>query len=123
MGTAEVAVDRANRALRLSPFDPLNYLSYNALAISYLHTERFAQAHEVAARSVQLNPRFSVSRAFLTAALSRLGRDMEAQDEARQLLAIDPGFSVKRFSVTVDIEPAVFAPIAQAWEQAGLPAQ
>ena len=122
MGTADVAVDRANRALRLSPFDPLNYLSYNALAISYLHTNQFNDAYEVATRSVQLNPRFSVSRAFLTAALSRLGRNTEAESEARQLLAIDPTFSVRRFSVTVDIEPSVFAPIAAAWRDAGLPA-
>ena len=92
MGTADVAVDRAERALRQSPFDPPNYLSYNALAISYLHTRRFAQAYEVATRSVGLNRGFSVSRAFLTAALSRLGRLQEAASEAQQLLAIDPGF-------------------------------
>jgi hypothetical protein len=71
---------------------------------------------------VQLNPRFSVSRAFLTAALSRLGREDEAQREARQLLGIDPDFSIQRFSVTVDIEPSVFAPIAEAWRHAGVPA-
>lgn len=123
MGTADVAVDRATRALRLSPFDPLNYLSYNALAISYLHTDRFGEAYDAAAQSVRLNPRFSVSRAFLAAALSRLGRNTEAVGEAKQLLAIDPSFSVKRFSVTVDIEPTVFAPIAAAWREAGLPAE
>lgn len=123
MGAVDIAIDRANRALRLSPFDPLNYLAYNALAISYLHSNRCAQAHEAATRSVQLNPRFSVSRAFLTAALSRLGRDTAAQAEAQHLLDIDPGFSTKRFSVTVDIESSVFAPIARAWEKAGLPPQ
>ncbi len=123
MGTTEVAVDRATRALRLSPFDPLNYLSYNALAISYLHMGQFADAHEVATRSVQLNPRFSVSRAFLAAALSRLGRIEEATAETRRLLDIDSTFSIRRFSVTVDIEPAVFMPLAEAWRQAGLPPQ
>lgn len=123
MGTCDVAIDRANRALRLSPFDPLNFVSYNALAISYLHLHEFAQAYDAARRSVQTNPRFSVSRAFLTAALMQLGRDDEAQSEARQVLAIDRTFSVKRFSVTVDIEPSVFAPIAQAWEKAGLPSK
>ena len=92
MGTADVAVDRAERALRQSPFDPPNDLSYNALAISYLHTRRFAQAYEVATRSDGFNRGFSVSRAFLTAALSRLGRLHEAASEAQQLLAIDPGF-------------------------------
>jgi TolB-like protein len=122
MGTTEVAIDRATRALRLSPFDPLNYLSYNALAISYLQIGQFDDAHEVATRSVQLNPRFSVSRAFLVAALSRLGRIEEATGEARRLLDIDSAFSIRRFSVTVDIEPAVFLPLAEAWQRAGLPA-
>jgi TolB-like protein len=122
MGTTEVAIDRATRALRLSPFDPLNYLSYNALAISYLQTGQFADAHEVATRSIQLNPRFSVSRAFLVAALSRLGRLEEATGEVRRLLDIDSAFSIGRFSVTVDIEPAVFLPLAEAWQRAGLPA-
>jgi hypothetical protein len=48
MGTTEVAIDRATSALRLSPFDPLNYLPYNALAISYLHMGQFAEAYDVA---------------------------------------------------------------------------
>jgi tetratricopeptide (TPR) repeat protein len=122
MGTTEIAIDRATRAIRLSPFDPLNYLSYNALAISYLHMGQFADAHEVATRSVQLNPRFSVSRAFLVAALSRLGRLEEATAETRRLLDIDSAFSIRRFSVTVDIEPVVFLPLAEAWQRAGLPA-
>ena len=121
MGTSDVAIERANRALRLSPFDPLNFVSYNALAISYLQLNEFGQAYEVATRSVQTNPRFSVSRAFLTAALIKLGRKDEAEREAQQVLELDPTFSVKRFSVTVDIEPSVFAPIAEAWERAGLP--
>ena len=123
MGATGVAVDRATRALRLSPFDPLNYLSYNALAISYLHMEKFAAAHEAAESSVQLNPRFSVSRAFLAAALVRLDRIEEAKVETRRLLDIDSAFSIRRFSITVDIESAVFLPLADAWQRAGLPAQ
>ena len=69
-------------------------------------------------RATRAQPR----RREVSAGASRLGRREEAASEARQLLAIDPGFSVRRFSVTVDIEPAVFAPIAEAWQQAGLPA-
>jgi TolB-like protein/Tfp pilus assembly protein PilF len=123
MGQPSLAIERAQRALRLSPFDFLNYLSYNALAISYFHTERYDEAQEASRCSVQLNPRFSVSRAFLTAILVRLGRDDEAKVEAQRVLALDPTFSVRRFSVTVEIEPAVFAPLADAWRRAGLPAE
>ena len=53
---------------------------------------------------------------------SVLGRIEEATDETRRLLDLDSAFSIRRFSVTVDIEPAVFLPIAEAWQQAGLPA-
>jgi len=70
---------------------------------------------------VQLNARFSVSHAFLTAALARAGRLDEARAAARHVLELDPTFSVSRFAVTVGIEPKVFDPLAEAWKTAGLP--
>lgn len=121
LGDAMIAIERSQRALRLSPFDPLNYLSLNAQAISYFHLAEFDQAHAAAVWSVELNPRFSVSRAFLAAVLARLGREAEAQAEAQRVLALDPTFSVSRFGVTVGLEEAVFSPLAEAWRAAGLP--
>jgi TolB-like protein len=123
LGQTEPSIERAQRALRLSPFDFLNYLSYNALSISYFHTGRPEEALEASRFSVQLNPRFSVSRAFLTAVLVRLGRLEDAKAEAQRILALDPTFTIRRFSVTVGIEPAVFIPLADAWQTAGLPAE
>jgi TolB-like protein len=122
MGQTSLAIERAQRALRLSPFDSLNYLSYNALAISYFHIKRYEEAHEASRCSIQLNPRFSVSRAFLTAILVGLGRIDDASAEGQRVVALDPTFSIRRFGVTVGIEPAVFTPLAEAWRKAGLPA-
>jgi TolB-like protein len=121
LGQPELAIERAQRALRLSPFDFLNYLSLNALAISYLYTGRHQAAHDAARGSVQLNPRFSVCHLFLVAALVRLGREADARAEAREVLALDPTFTIARFSVTVGFEPNVFSPLAEAWREAGLP--
>jgi tetratricopeptide (TPR) repeat protein len=120
-GEPNTAIERAQRALRLSPFDFLNYLACNALAISYFQLGRFDEAHDAARRSVQINPRFSVSHAFLTAALVQIGRIDEAKAQGQQVLALDPGFTIRNFAVTVDIEPKVFAPMAEAWRVAGLP--
>jgi TolB-like protein len=121
LGRPELAIDRANRALRLSPYDSLNYLSYNALAISYFCTGRHEESYEAAQKSVHLNSRFSVSRAFLTAALVGLKRLDDAKSEAERVLALDPTFSVRRFGVTVGIEPRVYQPLSDAWQAAGLP--
>jgi adenylate cyclase len=120
MGKAEPAIERAERALRLSPFDSLNYLSYDALAISYFHTKRYEEAREAARGAIESNPRFSVPHALLTAALVRLGRDEEAKVAAQRVLALDPTFTIRRFSVTVGFVPTVFTPFADAWRAAGL---
>jgi len=121
LGDAATALERSGRALRLSPFDRLNYLSLNARAIAYFHLRQFEQAHDAAKRSVELNPRFSVSRAFLAAVLAELGRDAEAKAEAGRVLALDSTFSVNRFLVTVGIKDQVFRPLVSAWRAAGLP--
>lgn len=121
LGDAATALERSERALRLSPFDRLNYLSFNARAISFFHLRQFDRAHDAALRSVELNPRFSVSRAFLAAVLAELGRRDEAKAEAGRVLALDPTFSVNRFLVTVGIEDRVFRPLVDAWLAAGLP--
>ena len=65
MGQTEIAVERAERALRLSPFDSLNYLAYNALAISHFVDGRYEQSHDAARRSIQLNPRSNRERTDL----------------------------------------------------------
>lgn len=121
LGKPEKAIERATSAIRLSPFDFLNYLAYNALAVAYFHTDTFEKSFEAASKSVQFNPRFSVSRAFLTASLVGLGRMSDAEAEAHRVLALDPSFSVKQFAVTVGIEPKVYEPLAAAWKRAGLP--
>jgi len=121
MGKTEVAIERAQRALRLNPFDPLNYLAHNALAISYFQRGQYEDARDAARRSIQSNPQFGMSHAFLAAALVRLGCIEEAKAEARQAVANDPNFSIGRFSTAAGFEPGVFAPFAEVWREAGIP--
>ena len=44
MAKTDLAIDRAYRALRLSLFDPLNFLANCALSIAYFHIERHEEA-------------------------------------------------------------------------------
>ena len=120
-GKSELAIERAQRALKLSPFDSLNYLSYQGLAGANFHLKQYDEAYVSARRAVEINPGFSVPYAYLTAALVRLGRDEEARIAAQSVLKLDPSFTIRRFSVIVGVNPEVFSAFADAWREAGLP--
>jgi tetratricopeptide (TPR) repeat protein len=120
-GKIDLAIERAERALRLSPFDSLNYLSNNALVVAHLVNRRHEEAHEAARRSVQLNPQFSVCRAFLAAALIGIGHVDQANAEAQRVLTLEPTFTIKRFLTVAGFAPDVFAVLSKAWQKAGLP--
>jgi TolB-like protein/Flp pilus assembly protein TadD len=121
MGNAELAIERAHHAVRLSPFDPLNYHAYNALAVAHLHSKRYEEAASAARHAAELNPSYNIPWAFLAAALVHLGRLVEAKAAARQVLTLTPAFTIKARSRIVGHVPAVFEPIAAAWQEAGLP--
>jgi TolB-like protein/Flp pilus assembly protein TadD len=121
MGNTELAIERANRAVRLSPFDPLNVRPYDALSIAAFQLQRYDEAADAARRAIEFNPGFSVSHALLAAALWRLGRVEEARTTARHVLTLQPSFTVHVFGRTVGFSPEVFTAFADAWIEAGLP--
>lgn len=121
MGKPELAIERAQCALRLSPFDSLNALSNIALAVAYFQTNRYEKARDAARRAVESNPRYSVPYSLLAAALVRLGCKGEADTAARLALSLDPTLTIHTRSLTVGLEPAVFGPLAAAWREVGIP--
>jgi TolB-like protein/Tfp pilus assembly protein PilF len=115
MGQGELAIQRAQRALELSPFDTL--IADMAIAVAELHAHRFEEAHRAARRAVEANPSFSVPQILLTIALAELGRLEDARSAAARVLTLDPTFAMPVWSVTVRKNPAVFDPIAKAWDK------
>lgn len=120
-GQAELAIERGQRALKLSPFDSLNHLSYLGISGACFQLQRYAEACDAARRAIELNPTFSVQYTYLTAALVGLGRMEEARAAAQSLLRLDPNFSIRRYSVIVGVNPTVFSAFCEAWHKAGLP--
>jgi len=113
MGQADIAYQRATRALDVSPFDTL--IANMAIALVHFHAGRFEEAHRAASRATEANPLFSVPQILLTVALVELGRIEEARSAASRVLALDPTFAMPVWAVTVKKNPAVFDPIARAW--------
>ena len=120
-GRVELAIERAELALRLGPFDPMRWRANYALAVAYFHSQRYADAAEAARTVIDVNPVYSLPRAFLVAALVKLGRVEEAKAMATTVLECHPSFTIHGTALYAELEPAVFRPMADAWCEAGLP--
>jgi len=116
------AVEQAERAIRLSPFDPLLYLPYIGLAYAHFTAARFAEAADAADKATQSNPRFTVPYILHAAALANLGRAEEARlviDRVRELepsLTVSTAIRSARFA-----NPDRTAELGEALRSAGLP--
>jgi adenylate cyclase len=120
-GKTDLAVQRAQLALRLGPFDSVRWRANHALAVAYFHARRYGEAVEAARNVIDVNPVYSLPRAFLVAALVRLDRMEEARAMAKTVLECDPSFTIRGTALYAELEPAVFRPMADAWREAGLP--
>ncbi|HET7848332.1 MAG TPA: transcriptional regulator [Pseudolabrys sp.] len=122
MGRLELAVERAERALRLSLFDFYNFRAHHALALTYFFTGRYCDAVDAERSAIHTNPRFSVAHAVLAAALLRGGDAAEAKAAARSVLEHEPTFTIEGVRVVAGhLEPNLFKPLADAWREIGLP--
>jgi adenylate cyclase len=120
-GEAERAIDWGERALRISPFDRLNYMSHQGFAVSHFLRGRYEEAANAGRRAVQCSPGFSVSHALLAAPLAKLGRMQEAKTIALRVLALQPSFSAAGFCATLALPTALAKSMTEAWREAGLP--
>lgn len=121
-GEAERAVDWGERALRLSPFEPLGFVALNGVFLGHFLQGRDAEAAEAARRALQINPLFSVSYMGLVAALARLGRIDDAKAAAGRLMELQPSFSISRQCAAVGAVPPLTAALTEAVRSVGLPA-
>jgi adenylate cyclase len=120
-GHFERAIDHAQKALRLSPFDPLNYHSYLALAWTYLFTGRIDESVANSTLAIQANPGFSPSHAGLVAGHVNRGQIESARAAGARLLEIAPGWTVGAFEKSAFVRPELMHPFAESLRKAGLP--
>jgi adenylate cyclase len=91
-GNLATATAYANRALRLSPFDPVAFVAHAALGQVAMHEARYDDAASHYAKAVQAKPRFSTLYLGQALALALAGRVEEARPIVGQFLELAPGF-------------------------------
>ena len=112
----EIAVALAERALLLSPIDPVRHLALAALARSRLFQGDAAAALAAARRAVQASPGHLPSHGYLIISLVRLGLTRELPAAVERLLVNVPRASLSQFSAHV-----MFQPFMKELTAAGLP--
>jgi len=120
-GDADRAIEWSERGMRLSPFDSWAFAAFDAQAMGHFHRGRYEEACRAAYRSVQANPRHSITHVQLAAALAKLGRLQEARAAAARVLELHPTFRYGRQFRGVNCAPALAESLGEALRAAGLP--
>ena len=93
-----------NEALRLSPHDGRAWLWLHARAVGKMTLGADEEAIALFRRSIQNNPTFPLAHFILAATLANRGEQAAAQSEVKAGLALDPGFSIRRFRIGAEAQ-------------------
>jgi adenylate cyclase len=93
-GLPEEAVRCFERAIRISPVDPLLPLMLAGMGYAFIELRRFDEAIIAGKKALRQSPSFALAYRCLASAFAHLGRDAEAREAAAHMLAVDPSFTV-----------------------------
>ena len=120
-GRPQDAIEPLKAAIRLDPNDQDPFLHY--LAMAYYGVGRYEDAAAALKRRIIRKPDTDMSRVLLAACYGHLGRMEEAQAQWREVMRINPDYSLEhRRRVLPYKDPADFERIADGLRKAGLPA-
>jgi adenylate cyclase len=93
-GLPEEAVRSFERAIPMSPIDPLLHGAFIGMAQVLVELRRFDEAIVAVKKALRQNTSNSAAYRCLTSAFAHLGRDAEAREAAARLLETDPAFTI-----------------------------
>lgn len=96
-GRGPEAVESADRALSLSPLDPMMYYFNSLASTANLVGERYDRAIELATRSLRENSLHTPTWRALAVGLVLSGRLQDAREAVNRLLALEPTLTVGAF--------------------------
>jgi len=123
-GRADPAIEALQRAIRLSPLDPLRWLFVGGISFAHLVARRFEEAVDWADRYVREQPRLGSGYRIKAVACAHLGRLRQAQECARRILELQPAFTISEWQRTYAefmCSPETLAMCMDGLRKAGLP--
>jgi adenylate cyclase len=121
-GDTDSAIARAERALRLSPRDPLRYTFLHQLTLAHNQAGRHEDAVAWGRRTVSENPNSVQGHRTLAAALALAGRLDEARATMAEMLRLAPEVRLSTLSSRGPYKSEAYIQrINEAYRLAGMP--
>jgi class 3 adenylate cyclase/TolB-like protein len=121
-GEGEVAVNNTERALKLSPLDPLRYFYDSLAATAALSACQYERAIELANRSLRANRIHTSTYRALAISQWQLGLRDDARKTVSELMRLEPSLSIRRYR---EIHPSSQYETGKVWshalQEAGVP--
>ena len=119
LGKFDLAIEHANRAMRLSPLDPFLVGMQSAIAFAYFCAERYDLSAEWAEMAVKEQPNFAPALRVLAASSALLGRMKEATQALVRLKETMVSLHISELHPFPFREPKYFAKYTEALRKAG----
>ena len=123
-GNGEVAVEATEKALALSPLDPLRYYYQSLAASAAITGGKYERAIQLANDSIRVNRSHSSTYRAKAIAQVLSGRTEAAKVTVKELLVLEPEFTVRKFKERFPAAkeaPEHTQRLAEALQAAGLP--
>ena len=119
-GRSEEAILLINKAIRLNPFAPTWY--YQLLGNAYCVTDQYDEAITACKKALNIQPDNLFAHIFLAVAYASLSNEDDASNEVKEILRLNPKYSVKYFGMTFNYEDKTDKErIINSLRKAGLP--
>jgi len=121
LGDPETSIEHFERALRLSPFDPMNFNAFLGTGGAHFVAGRYAESVDWFEKGLLERPTATWVLRNLIPALALLGRQKEAQARKAQLLAEYPDLTVAKIVSALVFSRSTLDRIAEGLRLAGMP--
>ncbi|HAR25123.1 MAG TPA: adenylate/guanylate cyclase domain-containing protein, partial [Bradyrhizobium sp.] len=121
IGQATSGIERAERAIRLSPLDQQAFTSYSRLGQNHYLNGTYEEAIRWSRKALSLNPRYGNAIRIAAASLVAVGRHEDATLLATHHRSVLPHFTVSDYAPRCPFKAEQASLYVQRLEAAGLP--
>jgi len=122
LGEPEVAIERMERANRLSPFDPFLFVTSSFISFCHLICGRYDEASSWAERGLREHPNWAIAARVVAASYALAGQTRQAQEAMTRLRRLDPELRISQLKELMPVRrPEDLSTYEEGLRKAGLP--